>query len=139
MLTSIKNNVIILSRGVVRLEKISERIKLLRKDLKISQTEFGKRLGVSQSVIANIEGDRLARPDQKEPLYKLICKEFGVNEEWLIYGTSSMYEYEDDEYARAVAEIAKGDRDAQEAIIKYWQLPEEDKKAFWNFLRKIVS
>lgn len=121
------------------MEKISERIKLLRKDLKISQTEFGKRLGVSQSVIANIEGDRLARPDQKEPLYKLICKEFGVNEEWLIYGTSSMYEYEDDEYARAVAEIAKGDRDAQEAIIKYWQLPEEDKKAFWNFLRKIVS
>lgn len=121
------------------MEKISDRIKKLRKDLNLSQTAFGKKLGVSQSVIANIEGERLARPDQKEPLYKLICKEFDINEEWLIHGQGSMYENEDDEYSRAAGEIAKGDPDAQEAIINYWRLSEEEKELFWKFLRKITE
>ena len=64
-----------------------ERIRKLRKEyLHLSQEEFGKRLGVSRSVIANIELNMLARPDQKEPLIKLICKEFNVNEDWLRTG-----------------------------------------------------
>ncbi|MBC5710837.1 helix-turn-helix transcriptional regulator [Hungatella sp. L12] len=69
-----------------------ERIKELRKsELKLSQEEFGKKLGVSRSVINNIERNVLARPEQKEPLIKLICKEFDVNEEWLRDGTGTMY------------------------------------------------
>lgn len=67
--------------------EVYERIKDLRKNvLKLSQTEFGKKLGVTRSVINNIEGDRLKRPDQKEPLYKLICKEFNINYLWLTEG-----------------------------------------------------
>ncbi len=59
-----------------------ERIRELRKNhLHLSQTEFGERLGVSRSVIKNIELNALARPDQKLSLIKLICKEFSVNEE----------------------------------------------------------
>ena len=52
---------------------IGERIEILRKDLSMSRRVFGERLGVSESVIVNIEYDRLKRPDQKESLYKLIC------------------------------------------------------------------
>ena len=49
-----------------------ERIRLLRKDcLKLSQEKFGKILGVNRSNINNIEGNRLLKPEQKEPLYKL--------------------------------------------------------------------
>lgn len=70
---------------------IHERIKELRKELGLNQEEFGERLGVSRSVIANIEYDRLKRPDQKESLYKLICKEFNVNEEWLRTGNGEMF------------------------------------------------
>ena len=70
---------------------IYERIKELRKELGLNQEEFGERLGVSRSVIANIEYDRLKRPDQKESLYKLICKEFNVNEEWLRTGNGEMF------------------------------------------------
>lgn len=63
-----------------------ERIRELRKSLHLTQTEFGERLGVSLSVINNIEYNRLSRPDQKLSLIKLMCKEFGVNEEWLLTG-----------------------------------------------------
>lgn len=66
---------------------IYERIRYFRKNiLHISQDEFGKQLGVSRSIIANIELNLLAKPEQKEPLYKLICKEFNVNPDWLYNG-----------------------------------------------------
>lgn len=72
--------------------EIYERIRILRKDnLHMSMAAFGKRLGVSLDVISNIEHNRLARPEQKMSLLKLICKEFSVNEEWLINGTGSMF------------------------------------------------
>ena len=70
---------------------IGERIEILRKDLSMSRRVFGERLGVSESVIVNIEYDRLKRPVQKESLYKLICKEFNVNEEWLRTGNGEMF------------------------------------------------
>lgn len=71
----------------MRVLEIYERIRLLRKDkLKMSQERFGHQLGVKRDVINNIENNRLKNPEQKEPLYKLICKEFNVNEEWLQTG-----------------------------------------------------
>lgn len=38
---------------------------------------------VSRSMINNIESNVLRHPDQKESLYKLICKEFGISYLWL--------------------------------------------------------
>lgn len=86
--------------------EIYERIRYLRKNvLDLSQTEFGARLGVSRSVINNIESNVLARPDQKLSLYKLICSEFGVREDWLLNGIEPMYVEPDsfslDEFARS--------------------------------------
>lgn len=66
--------------------EIHERIKKIRTELKLSQEKFGERIGVSRDVINNIERNRLARPEQKEPLYLLICKEFNVNYLWLTEG-----------------------------------------------------
>lgn len=64
-----------------------ERIKLLRKThLKLSQKAFGEKLGVTRDVINNIENNRLSKPEQKSALIKLMCKEFSVNERWLLYG-----------------------------------------------------
>ena len=70
---------------------IGKRIEFLRKDLGLSRRAFGEKLSVTESVIVNIEYDRLKRPNQKESLYKLICNEFNVNEEWLRTGEGEMY------------------------------------------------
>lgn len=71
--------------------EIYERIRDLRKNyLRLSQTAFGEKLGVSRDVIKNIELNALARPEQKLSLIKLICKEFSVNEEWILHGTEPM-------------------------------------------------
>lgn len=71
--------------------EMHERIKDLRKNhLKITQEEFGKRLGVTRDTIGNIELNRLARPDQKLSLIKLMCREFNVSENWILHGTDPM-------------------------------------------------
>lgn len=72
--------------------EMHERIKELRKNhLNLSQEAFGERLGVSRSVINNIERNALARPEQKLSLIRLMCKEFNVNEEWVLNGTGPMF------------------------------------------------
>lgn len=122
--------------------EIHERIRELRKNhLKMNMEAFGKSLGVSRDVINNIEHNRLARPEQKEPLYKLICKEFHVREEWLKAGVEPMYalDAEEDEYSRAVAEIDIRDPAARQAILDYWKLSPEDKKLWWNFVDRFIK
>lgn len=62
---------------------ISQRIRLVRQQLKLSQQEFGKRLGVSRDVIGNLEYGRV---EPKEPFIDLLCAIFSVNKEWLLTG-----------------------------------------------------
>lgn len=78
------------------MEELHERIRILRKNyLKMSQTAFGEQLGVNRDVINNIENNRLARPDQKLSLIKLMCKEFSVNENWILNGNGPMFDEPD--------------------------------------------
>lgn len=123
--------------------ELHERLRYLRKDyLHLSQEEFGKILGVSRSVIKNIELNLLARPDQKEPLIKLVCKEFGISESWLRDGIGDMIPNlsADEEYAKATTDLRmdKDDR-AMKIIINYWKLSPENKKAFWTLIDELTE
>ena len=71
--------------------EMHDRIRELRKNyLHMSQAAFGSKLGVNRDVINNIENNRLAKPEQKLSLIKLMCREFSVNEEWLLNGIEPM-------------------------------------------------
>ena len=66
---------------------ISERIRLVRKWLKLSQTAFGAPLGASRNSINDVENDR-AKPSNM--LITAICREYNVNEIWLRAGEGEM-------------------------------------------------
>lgn len=67
---------------------MNERLRKLRKTLNMSQTTFGKRVGLKQSTITGYEtGNRIPL----DSVLLLICKEFNVNEEWLRYGKGKMF------------------------------------------------
>ena len=89
--------------------EIYERIKHLRKTvLGMSQEGFGSALGTNRNVINNIERNRLVNPEQKEPLYRLICKEFNVNYEWLMAGEGEMFVIaESDAKAEAIRQLTE--------------------------------
>lgn len=86
---------------------MNNRIREVREHFKLTQTEFGERLGVSRDVIGNIEYNRLKNPKQKEPIIKLICSTFGVNELWLRSGEGEMFQAmtEDEELAAYIDEV----------------------------------
>lgn len=65
-----------------------ERIKELRKHLKLSQTDFATKIGVTRGVIANIEAGLV---EIKDYVLKLICSVFNVNEEWILTGAGEMF------------------------------------------------
>lgn len=121
--------------------EIYERIRELRKKhLKMSMQVFGSHLGVSLDVINNIENNRLARPEQKMSLYKLICSEFNVNEEWLLNGVEPMFVQPDafslDDFVKS-----KGATSLELEIVKtYFELdPEIRKAAMEHFKRRLAS
>ncbi len=67
---------------------MSNRIKAIREALKLSQREFGEKLGVSRDVISNIEYNRVA---PKELLLRHICELYNVNQHWLTTGDGEMF------------------------------------------------
>ena len=118
--------------------EIHDRMKQIRQENNLTQNEFGEKLGISRDVYANLENNRLKKPETKDPIIKLISKEFGINEEWLKTGKGEKYNTED-EYTRAVVEIDKGDPKARQAILDYWQLTDENKKLFWKFVDTFIK
>lgn len=64
------------------------RIKEIRQQLHINQTDFAKRLGLSQSTLAMME---VGKRRLGEKHIKLICSVFQVNEEWLRTGQGEIF------------------------------------------------
>jgi transcriptional regulator with XRE-family HTH domain len=67
---------------------IGKRIEELRNHLKLNQTKFGERIGVSQAAISHIEkGDTV--PSEQTIVF--ICTVYPVNREWLEKGRGPMF------------------------------------------------
>lgn len=67
---------------------MNERIKKLRKTLGLTLEKFGERLGVKRNSVSQWENGINNVSDQ---VRKSICREFGVNEEWLLSGSGPMF------------------------------------------------
>ncbi|MDE6421244.1 MAG: helix-turn-helix domain-containing protein [Lachnospiraceae bacterium] len=67
---------------------LGQRIRKIRRDLDLTQTEFATRIGSVQNTVTGYE---TGRKNPSSPVISLICKEFHVNEEWLRNGTGEMF------------------------------------------------
>ncbi len=67
---------------------MNHRIRELRKTLGLTQTEFGKRLGIKQTTVAGYETGGRTPIDA---VVSLICRQFQVNEQWLRTGEGEMF------------------------------------------------
>ena len=67
---------------------MKNRIKQIRKHFNLNQEDFGKRIGAKQSTVTAYEcGNRVPM----DVTITSICREFGVNEEWLRTGKGEMF------------------------------------------------
>lgn len=116
---------------------IYERFKYLRKDkLKLSQTEFGQRVGVTRGVINNIER-KLVEP--KELFIKQVCKEYHVSYLWL---TQEQGEIFDNDKTTIITELTQ-EYNLDELDIKiinsYLQLEPDERAVFKKYLKNILQ
>lgn len=66
---------------------MNTRIKKIREHKNLTQEEFGKKIGSARNTIANYEnGNR----SPSNSVIKSICREYGVNENWLRTGKGEM-------------------------------------------------
>ena len=130
----------IMKRRIDILE-LHERIRFLRKDtLKMSMDAFGKQLGVSRDTINNIERNRLARPEQKLSLLKLMCKEFNVSEKWLLDSEGEMFVSDETEYNALIEQMLSSENEFVKNIFKTFALfDEKDWEALQHMVEKYNS
>lgn len=114
----------------------NERITMVRKELKMSQTEFGENIGVSRGVIKNIDDKKVL---VKPLLLQQICKTYNVNETWLTTGEGEMFikQSRTDEIAQFVGRTLadKEDTFQKRLIAALSKLSVEE----WEVLEKLAN
>lgn len=114
---------------------MKDRLKELRNALNLTQTEFGKRIGSSRDAIAAYERGVAI----KEPIIKLICKEFGVDYFWLTEGKGEMFiETPDDIIDQVVKEYGLSEK-AKAVIKAYVQMDDQQRKSVEDYFLSIAE
>lgn len=115
---------------------INERIRMLREHLSLSQEEFGKQLGVSRSVIKNID---YKKTKPKELFLDLLCSTFKVSRKWLETGTGDMFTAAPENIVdKLIKEYNLDDVDA--SIIKsYLSLTEAERATVKKYITNITN
>lgn len=112
---------------------MNTRFKELRKELKLTQEEFAKKMQLSRSYINLIE---MGKKIPAERTIKDICREFKVNYDWLVNGTGDMFQDDDSDAQAIVDSVMAGDNDfAKKTLVKFARLSEDR----WRQIQEILS
>ena len=116
---------------------MNERLKLLRKTLKLSQDAFAERIGMKGSSISLLEsGGR----NITEQVIKSICREFNVDYIWLTIGDGEMFVDTDDDFIERIDRIMVGEDDARKNLFKaLLEASDEDIAAFQRIIDLFAS
>lgn len=119
--------------------ELHERIKFVRKHFKLTQEEFGNKLGISRSMLVNIELNRLSKPEAKEPIIKLICREFNVDYIWLTTGEGEMFS-DDDDTLELIDRIMTGENEFHKNLFKtFARFDVDDLHALEKMIDKFIE
>ena len=108
------------------------RLKQVRKQLGLSQQDFGKALGVSNTAISKLENVENNVTDQ---MAKLICREFNVDYIWLTTGKGEMFSSDEVEFARLVDRVMDSEDEFIRGFFKTFASLIADQ---WDLLKDIA-
>ena len=112
---------------------LNNRLKDIRKWNRLTQEEFAKRIGITQSTVTAYE---CANRVPSDSVILNICREFGVNEVWLRTGEGEPFQEEtrEEQIFRAAAQTIRSSNEFRKQLA-FWlaQLDESD----WVELEKI--
>lgn len=95
---------------------IGDRVKEVRKHLKMNQTQFAERIEFTHpSAVSKLE---LGENNVQERTLKLICTEFGVNYGYLKYGHEPMFEPRESRDLENIERIMYGDNEYVKSVFR---------------------
>ena len=115
---------------------ISDRIKDLRKELNLKQSDFANKIGIKQAAISAIEKGIRNVTDR---IINDICREFNVNEEWLRNGTGEMFAPTFNDKLDQLATEYNFSKLEYTFFCSYLKLDEKKREAVTEFLESIVK
>ena len=118
---------------------IGERIKELRKVLKITQQVFAEKIGLKRNTVASYEINVVFPSDRT---ITDICDKFGVSEQWLRTGEGEMLVPKDEkeEIAEFFGRVLAGKEEIKEIFINaIAHTSEEDLKKMADFMVKFAA
>ena len=117
-------------------DKMNERIKLLRKTLKLSGEKFGEKLGVKRSAISDLE---TGRNNLSEQMLLAICREYNVNEEWLRTGEGELFIETKESFLDTISKQYSLDDLDIKIIESYLNLSPDGREFIKNYIKSICD
>ena len=122
---------------------MKDRLKKLRKTLDMTQQEFADSIGIKRSTMATYES---GRNEPIDAVISLICRQHGVNENWLRTGEGEMFEEltEQQKILKYTALLLK-DKDSavanaiQTLIVTYEQLDDTSKAVLEKIAKQYID
>lgn len=115
---------------------IGERIKDVRKAVKLTQTQFAEKLGTVQNTITGYETGRREPSNQ---VIALICREFRVNEVWLRTGEGEMFAPTPTSLVDKLCEEYGLGRTAHVMLETFVTLPEEARAVIVDYIERTAA
>lgn len=111
----------------------NDRIRMLRKELNLTLTEFSKKLGITHAALSNIEN---GKRNVTEQMRKSICREFRVDPIWLSTGEGDMFIDESIDLIEILDKLLHSESKFANTLFKIFaQYSLED----WNALEHVIT
>ena len=117
-------------------DKMNERLKILRKTLKLSGEKFGEKIGVKRSAISQIETGKNNLSDQ---IIKSICTVYNVSEEWLRTGEGEMFIETKESFLENISKQYSLDDLDIKIIESYLNLSPDGREFIKNYIKSICD
>ena len=119
------------------MEEIADRIKAVRKALGLTQDEFSSRIAIKRNTLAVIETQKRAT---SELVIKSICREFGVNLDYLLHGEEPMFAPKDVTALDKIEQHLTGDNPFVKAVfMELASLSDQEWEVMYKFMKKVVE
>lgn len=128
-----------MNNSVLNALEIGLRVKEMRKDQNLTQTELGKKVAVGLSTIANIESGRNKEIEQKKPLFILMAKTFGYSIDWLLYGIGNKILDGDIELINTISDEMNLTPKARKMLECFLSLEQDKQDALYDFIKSLSN
>lgn len=115
----------------------NQQIKLIRKSLKLSQKDFGDKIGLSNTAISKLETGENSLTEQN---ILSICRTYNVNRDWLETGDGEMFLAADGDLIAMIDDLMTGENDFAKSVFRQFaKFSDEDWQRMQKFCEDVIA